>query len=396
MFKQGIHKRVLCLVVAFVFCAVQIDACYAQTLPREGFVCTATLQSRIDDQRASNAFVEKLSVKDKVWKTTDPRNEHAVDKFTYCVKTHDMERLLQQENAPRYYSLSVIDETHLKTFMDRDIALLLDFPDEYVELVLRQMPDNAQAFNKSRGSLMRFIHDNLRLNHTNVLFWKKGRYVWPSWNKNLVFFILNMFNKLLRKIDKSLMRIECAFISDLDERIEYEQTRIPSFFIKIDTAIYAFIWTTLLMTELFFDRFTRGIKMQLIDPTAVIRERNKNSKEVSIFNNNEIVVKNGPELTIKGVGLVVRSEHNSNFPFTLRVLKSYGDLIDHLAEHQLPIVLLPEKGTTHLDESRQILLDTIKGIHEIRPYTFLLQPTENKTPETYSGKWDDFQHLHSA
>jgi hypothetical protein len=396
MVKQGVYLRTASFILVLMLCVQQSDICYAQAA-RQEFVGQATLQSRIDDQYARSAFAEKLLVEDRVWKTMDPLVQHDVNKFMYCVKTYDIERLLRQENTPQYYSLSVVNETHLETYENRDIALLLDFPDEYVELALRQMPDHTEAYNKSRGSLMRFIHDNVRLNHTNVLYWKKGRYLWPAWNKKIVYFILNKVDKFMRKIDGFLLDIECVLISDLDEMIEYKQTRTPSFAMKIGTAMYALLWTTLLTAEWIFGRSSRGLKKRLVNPETVLSEQNKSSKEVSSFFNNEIVVKNGPKLTVKGVGLIVRANDNYDF---MSVLEEFGkyreELTGYLAEHQLPIVLLPEQGADYLELSRELLLYTSPGIHEIRPYTFLLQSPENKTTETYSGKWDDFQHLQSA
>ncbi|MBN1493438.1 MAG: hypothetical protein JW938_04760 [Candidatus Omnitrophica bacterium] len=395
MFKHHIYRRALCLALMFFMCVLAIDVHYA-TAAEAGRVCEATLQTMIDGHGARAAFAEKLGVAKKIWQTTDPRNDHDIDTFMYCVKTHDIERLLHRENAPRYYSLSVVCEDHLATYDNKDIVLLLDFPDEYVELALRQMPDNTQAYNKSSGSFMRFIHDNVRLNHTNVLFWKKGRYVWPAWKKNLIFFILNIVDKRLRTIDKYLLRLECAFISHIDERTEYEQTRRPSFFITIDTALYALAWMTLLIAEWVFGKCTRATNERLIGPATVLRERDNISMAVSHYLNNEVVVTNGPELTIKGVGLVVRSEPDWDLSFTLRRLKAHSELMDHLIEQQLPIVLLPEKGINDIEKRRELVLKTIAGSYEIRPYTFLIRSGEKAIPVTDAEAVGDIQCFHAA
>jgi len=245
---------------------------------------------------------------------------------------------------------------------------------------------------------MRFIHDNLRWNHDNVLYWKKERFLWPVWNKYLVLGVHDVFDRFMKRIDKYIERLECSFIADLDEMVEYTQTRKPSFVITLDIAFYALLWNVLSKMEFFFGGSVKGLRRRLISPAAVIRERQKNSKERSIYFNNEIVVKNGPELTIKGVGLIVRAHADLDFRFTTALLKAEEGLLEYLQEHQLPIVLLPEPGVQSLDQSREQLRQRVPGLREIRPYTFIFDTANMRKgiPSIFLRKFDNEQHLLSA
>ncbi len=398
MIRYNFYNKIASYVLILVLGCSQCEMSFAHSPVTADVISQATLQSYIDGSYAHDVFLRRASLDSKVWMTTDPRNEHNVKKFMYCVKTYGLKRLLKKETAPQYYSLSVIDQTHLANYDNKNVVLLLDFPDEYVEVALRQMPDNTQAYNKSAGSLMRFIHDNLRWNHDNVLYWKKERFLWPVWNKYLVLGVHDVFDRFMKRIDKYIERLECSFIADLDEMVEYTQTRKPSFVITLDIAFYALLWNVLSKMEFFFGGSVKGLRRRLISPAAVIRERQKNSKERSIYFNNEIVVKNGPELTIKGVGLIVRAHADLDFRFTTALLKAEEGLLEYLQEHQLPIVLLPEPGVQSLDQSREQLRQRVPGLREIRPYTFIFDTANMRKgiPSIFLRKFDNEQHLLSA
>ena len=77
--------------------------------------------------------------KNRVWTTTDIEH-HDPGKFMYTVKMNRPARLLYPEqfsDIPERYSASLVSQDNLATFMNWNIGLVLEFPDDYIEAVLR-------------------------------------------------------------------------------------------------------------------------------------------------------------------------------------------------------------------------------------------------------------------
>ena len=97
--------------------------------------------------------------------------------FVYTVKVYGLSRFLSPNIDTRpagFYSASVISNDYLKTLMDYNNGLILDFPDDQVVAVLRQTADHLYQADKTRSSLALFL-DHHRAKHSGNILFEQGK-----------------------------------------------------------------------------------------------------------------------------------------------------------------------------------------------------------------------------
>ncbi|MEI7998855.1 MAG: hypothetical protein WCH62_05060, partial [Candidatus Omnitrophota bacterium] len=99
----------------------------------------------------------------QVWKTTNIEN-HNPREFTYTVKMSGIKKLMRpNEHKDEYYfSASLVNQDYLETIYDRQIGVVLDFPEKNVLAVLKYMLYTLPTMQfKTLDGLKRFISNHL-------------------------------------------------------------------------------------------------------------------------------------------------------------------------------------------------------------------------------------------